>query len=133
MNITIETERLILRALFLPGCRRHVSLDSNLMYICIWVTILANLSKSMDYIESLRFNIFKTLLVGMLLYSRKRMSLLVSRFKVTEPKTTILISTKLGIDYEKSFGKRYGYEAAKACLHDLLLNENPNYLCFGKY
>jgi hypothetical protein len=37
-------------------------------------------------------------------------------FKVTEPKTTILISTKLGIDYEKSFGKRYGYEAAKAGL-----------------
>jgi RimJ/RimL family protein N-acetyltransferase len=46
------------------------------------------------------------------------MSLLLGRFKVhhVNRKTTILISMKW-YRLEKSFGKGYGYEAAKAWLH----------------
>jgi RimJ/RimL family protein N-acetyltransferase len=72
----------------------------------------------MDYIESLRIQYIQNA-IGRYAVILKETNEFIGwaglKF-ITEPETTILIFTKLGI-YEKSFGKGYGYEAAKAWLH----------------
>jgi len=121
MNITIETERLILRKIVSSDAEGMFLLDSNPnVHLYLGNNPVQSIEQSMDYIESLRIQYIQNA-IGRYAVILKETNEFIGwaglKF-ITEPENDHLNFYEIGYRLREEFwGKGYGYEAAKAWLH----------------
>jgi RimJ/RimL family protein N-acetyltransferase len=128
MNIKIETERLILRAIVPSDAEAMFLLDSNPnVHLYLGNNPVESIEQSMDYIESLQIQYIQNA-IGRYAVILKETNEFIGwaglKF-IKEPENNYLNFYEIGYRLREEFwGKGYGYEAAKAWLHHGFIKMN---------